>query len=83
VISARSERPFLVAIAAVVAAACSSPEATTPTPKPLAVTVAPVSQRAVPVYGQYVGQTEAAKTVEVRARVEGYIERQAVPTAPT
>jgi RND family efflux transporter MFP subunit len=31
------------------------------------------------VYGEYVGQAEAVKTVEVRARVEGFIERQAVP----
>lgn len=38
-----------------------------------------VTQRAVPVYGQYVGQTEAVKTVEVRARVEGFIERQVAP----
>ena len=38
-----------------------------------------MGQRSVPVYGQYVGQTEAVKTVEVRARVEGFIERQVVP----
>jgi RND family efflux transporter MFP subunit len=31
------------------------------------------------VHGQYVGQTEAVKTVEVRARVEGFIERQVAP----
>ena len=37
------------------------------------------AQRAVPVYGQYVGQTEAVKTVEVRARVEGFVERQVAP----
>jgi len=42
------------------------------------VTVVAVAQRAVPVYGQYVGQTDAVKTVEVRARVEGYLDRQAV-----
>src|SRR2546430_11168231 len=41
--------------------------------------VAAVAQRPVPVYGQYVGQTEAVKTVEVRARVEGFIDRQAAP----
>jgi len=35
------------------------------------------------VYGQYVGQTEAVKTVEVRARVEGFIERQVVPDGAT
>lgn len=70
--------PFLVAVTAVVLAACSSPEAK-PAPQPPAVTVVTVAQRTVPVYGQYVGQTEAVKTVEVRARVEGYLERQAVP----
>jgi membrane fusion protein, multidrug efflux system len=60
-------------------AACNrSPEAVPP-PKPLAVTVTPVVQRAVPVYGRYIGQTEAVKTVEVRARVEGFLQQQAVP----
>ena len=59
-------------------AACSRPEAVS-TPKPPAVTVAAVAQRPVPVYGQYVGQTEAVKTVDVRARVEGFIDRQAAP----
>ncbi len=59
-------------------AACSRPEAVS-TPKPPAVSVAAVAQRPVPVYGQYVGQTEAVKTVEVRARVEGFIDRQAAP----
>lgn len=68
----------LTALAGIVLAACSrTPEAVS-APKPPAVTVAAVAQRAVPVFGQYVGQTEAVKTVEVRARVEGYLERQAV-----
>src|SRR2546421_12694527 len=62
--------------------ACSRPEAVS-TPKPPAVSVAAVAQRPVPVYGQYVGQTEAVKTVEVRARVEGFIDRQGgAPRAP-
>jgi RND family efflux transporter MFP subunit len=58
--------------------ACGRPEAVPP-PKPVAVTVVPVVQRPVPVYSQYVGQTEAVETVEIRARVEGYIERQVAP----
>jgi membrane fusion protein (multidrug efflux system) len=58
-------------------AACSRPEAV-PTVTPPAVTVAPVAQRPVPVYGQYVGQTEAVTTVEIRARVEGFLEQQGV-----
>jgi membrane fusion protein (multidrug efflux system) len=67
------------AVAALVLAACNgSPEAVPP-PQAVPVTVVAVAQRDVPVYGQYIGQTEAVRTVEVRARVEGFIERQAVP----
>ena len=69
----------LLMVAGLALAACGrSPEAV-PVPKAPAVTVVAVAQRAVPVYGQYVGQTEAVKTVEVRARVEGFLERQVVP----
>jgi multidrug efflux pump subunit AcrA (membrane-fusion protein) len=71
--------PSLIAAVCLGLAACSSPPEAGPAPKPPAVTVVAVAQRAVPVYGQYVGQTEAVKTVEVRARVEGYLDRQAVP----
>src|SRR5947208_1032453 len=81
----RSQRQWTHRTAGLAAAAwlgltacTSSPEAL-PTPKPQAVTVVTVAQRAVPVYGQYVGQTEAVKTVEIRARVEGFLERQVVP----
>ena len=59
-------------------AACNRAPEVNATPKPPAVTVVAAVQRPVPVYSQYVGQTEAVKTVDVRARVEGFIERQAV-----
>jgi len=65
----------LALIALAVAACERSPQAGA-TPKPPSVTVVEAAQRRVPVYGQYVGQTDAVKTVEVRARVEGFIERQ-------
>jgi RND family efflux transporter MFP subunit len=70
----------LVAAAWLALVACDSrpPEAVQP-PRPVPVTVAVVAERTVPVYGQYVGQTEAVRTVDIRARVEGYLERQAVP----
>jgi RND family efflux transporter MFP subunit len=67
----------LIAVLLALAACNRSPEVGA-TPKPPAVTVVAATQLRVPVYGQYVGQTEAVKTVEVRARVEGFIERQAV-----
>ncbi len=60
-------------------AGCGRAPEARPAPRPPAVTVVAVAQRAVPVYGQYVGQTEAVKTVEVRARVEGFLEQQVVP----
>ena len=59
--------------------ACNRSQEAVSAPKPPAVTVVAVAQRAVPVYGQYVGQTEAVRTVEIRARVEGFLERQVVP----
>jgi RND family efflux transporter MFP subunit len=63
---------------ALVAACSRSPQADA-TPKPLPVTAVAAATQQVPVYGEYVGQTEAVKTVEVRARVEGFIERQVAP----
>ncbi len=60
-------------------AACNRSPEVNATPKPPTVTVVAAAQRPVPVYSQYVGQTEAVKTVDVRARVEGFVERQAVP----
>ena len=68
----------LIALLSGLAACNRSPEVGA-APKPPSVTVVAVAQRSVPVYGQYVGQTEAVKTVEVRARVEGFIERQVTP----
>lgn len=42
---------------------------------PPAVVVAEVEQRTVPVYSEFVGQTRAHETVELRARVEGVLEK--------
>ena len=44
-------------------------------PPPPAVVVAEVPQRTVPIYSEYVGQTKAVETVELRARVEGVLEK--------
>src|SRR6476659_1803630 len=42
---------------------------------PPTVVVASVSQKTVPIYSEYVGQTRADNTVELRARVEGVLEK--------
>lgn len=44
------------------------------TPPPTVV-VAAVSQKTVPIYSEYVGQTRADNTVELRARVEGVLQK--------
>src|SRR5215212_7105874 len=42
---------------------------------PPAVVVAQVEQRTVPIYSEFVGQTKAHETVELRARIEGALEK--------
>jgi membrane fusion protein (multidrug efflux system) len=44
-------------------------------PVPPSVVVAPVTQKTVPIYSEYVGQTMADNTVELRARVEGVLQK--------
>ena len=60
----------VVAIASSVACEKPAPPAP-PTPE---VYVAPVEQKDVPVYLELVGQTEGFQDVEIRARVEGFLE---------
>ena len=42
---------------------------------PTTVVVAEVAQKTVPIYSEFVGQTRANATVELRARVEGVLEK--------
>jgi membrane fusion protein (multidrug efflux system) len=44
-------------------------------PPPPTVLVAKVEQKTVPIYAEYVARTEARETVEIRARVEGFLEK--------
>src|SRR5512134_64946 len=48
-----------------------------PPPPPPSVTVMPVQVRDVPVYREFTGETKGADDVEIRARVAGFLERQA------
>ncbi|HET9293557.1 MAG TPA: efflux RND transporter periplasmic adaptor subunit [Gemmatimonadales bacterium] len=48
-----------------------------PPPPPPSVTVMPVQVRDVPVYREFTGETKGAEDVEIRARVAGFLERQA------
>ncbi|GMV80544.1 MAG: acriflavin resistance protein [Planctomycetota bacterium] len=60
------------AIAAVLVLTGCAKQEMPPMPPP-PVTVAQPVQRTVPVYGEYVGQLDSPQTVELRARVEGYL----------
>jgi membrane fusion protein (multidrug efflux system) len=42
---------------------------------PVTVVVADVVQKTVPIFSEYVGQTDANTTVELRARVEGFLQK--------
>ena len=44
-------------------------------PPPPTVIVSEVKQKTVPIYSEYVGQTRADNTVELRARVEGILQK--------
>ncbi len=47
-----------------------------PAPPPTAVVVAEVVQKTVPIYGEFVARTDAKETVEIRARVQAFLEAQ-------
>ncbi len=64
-----------VAAAALCIAACASPAAADAVP----VRLAPVEQKDVPVYLDYVGTTEAPRNIVVQAKASGFLEKQVVP----
>jgi membrane fusion protein (multidrug efflux system) len=60
-----------------IAVSCSKKDAknaTTAAPPPTVV-VERIDQRTVPIFSEYVGQTKAEETVELRARVEGILQK--------
>lgn len=67
--------PTVLVLASLLAASagCGKKEPPPPPPPP-EVKVTPVVQRDVPVYVEVIGQTRGSTEIEVRARVEGYLE---------
>lgn len=55
---------------------CKKKEKPAPKPEPPKVTVVKVVLKTVPVHLSYVGSVEAVKTVDIRARVEGFLEQR-------
>ena len=73
-----SAAALLTAAALVTSAGCGGKDAprvgAAPAPPPVVV-VAEVTRQTVPIFSEFVGQTRANETVELRARVEGVLER--------
>ncbi len=67
-------RTRLVAAIAVASTGLACKEAATVAPPPVEVFVAPVVVQDVPTYLELVGQTEGFQDVDIRARVEGFLE---------
>jgi len=67
--------PLLILVLLV--GACSRKDAShsAAAPPPPTVVVERIDQRTVPIYSEYVGQTRAEETVELRARVEGILQK--------
>jgi membrane fusion protein, multidrug efflux system len=59
----------------IVACGGKQPAKSTVAVPPPVVVVADVDQRTVPIFSEYVGQTRAEDTVELRARVEGILQK--------
>jgi membrane fusion protein (multidrug efflux system) len=57
--------------------ACNKQKAALPQPPPPEVTVVKVSSTAITIFDEYAAQTEAVEPVQIRARVDGILQRQA------
>ena len=69
----RPSRRHATVAAALALCACAGKEA--PPPPPAEVIVTEAVQKDVPVFIELVGQTKGSQDVEIRARVEGYLDR--------
>jgi len=65
-------KPVIATLLMAFGAACEKPAP--PPSAPVEVYVTPVAQKDVPVYLELVGQTSGFQDVEIRARVEGFLE---------
>ena len=68
---------LILAVASFLTSSCggATPKTEAATPPPVTVVVADVVEKTVPIYSEFVGQTKAHETVELRARVEGVLQK--------
>jgi membrane fusion protein (multidrug efflux system) len=74
--NARTRLAFVIALGLGLTA-CKKEEAARPAPPPMEVGVETVSLSTIPVEFEFLGQAEASKSVEIRARVQGFLTKQA------
>jgi RND family efflux transporter MFP subunit len=66
----------LLGIALVFSAACSKGSQAASAPEPLEVAVAPVLQRDVPIYSEWIGTLDGMVNADIKAQVSGYLMKQ-------
>lgn len=66
----------VVFLSAVLLSACGKQASQPPPPAAIDVSVMTVAARDVPVDSEFVAQTQSSREVEIRARVEGFLERR-------
>jgi membrane fusion protein (multidrug efflux system) len=73
----RASLPALITVAMLINIGCGKKDApkAASAPPPPTVIVAEIAQKTVPIYSEFVGQTRAEETVELRARVEGILQK--------
>lgn len=71
----RFAAPAVLWLVVVLTAACSK-EAPAPPPQVVDVTAMTIEPRDAPVIYEFVGQTQSSREVEIRARVDGFLEKR-------
>ena len=71
-----SRRLFLMAAAVAAVSAGCGKKTEAPPPPPPTVEVAPVTQKDVPVYSEWIGSLDGFVNAEIRPQIEGYLLRQ-------
>ena len=69
-------RSLLLASAALLVAGCGKEPSGPAARPPIDVTTLTVTPRDTPVSIEFVGQTQSSREVEIRARVEGFLEKR-------
>lgn len=70
----RSKDAARLAAGALLLTGCNEKKAATATPPPPAVIVATVEPRNVPIFEEWIGRLDGSANVDIRARVQGYVQ---------